>query len=288
MIELNELLRKADVDPATAMVMRHRPTEPPLRRALHWFASDEPDMYNAYQRRHPLRVEDAFARAKHLVSLIGHEPSRALFIGVYRVDGWEEMSRDAWLAMESSKRLMELGDRGPLEERAHRVFNLVCTEHLAAWKGKLVLEWPPPERSWWRWSDRNTMRVQAIHDESVLVRTLPLWNELVLTWQDLQSMPRSWQAAIAQWRGIYVILDRASGKHYVGSAYGAENILARWRAYASTGHGGNVDLKGLDPKNFQFAVLERVSPDLPSEEVIRLEGTWKERLGTRQFGLNKN
>jgi hypothetical protein len=39
---------------------------------------------------------------------------------------------------------------------------------------------------------------------------------------------------------------------------------------------------------FQFSVLERVSPDLPAEQVIELENTWKKRLGTREFGLNKN
>jgi hypothetical protein len=132
------------------------------------------------------------------------------------------------------------------------------------------------------------MPIHAIHDESVLVRRLPPWNELVLTWAEVQTMVKSWQAAISQWRGVYLILDRTSGKSYVGSAYGDENILARWRSYASTGHGGNVDLKGRDPTQFQFAVLERVSPDMPAEEVIRLEATWKDRLGTREFGLNKN
>jgi len=27
---------------------------------------------------------------------------------------------------------------------------------------------------------------------------------------------------------------------------------------------------------------------MPAEEVIRLEATWKKRLGTREFGLNAN
>ena len=77
-------------------------------------------------------------------------------------------------------------------------------------------------------------------------------------------------------------------KSYVGSAYGDENILARWRGYASSGHGGNVELKGRDPSKFQFSVLERVSPDMQPDDVIRLESAWKTRLGTRDFGLNKN
>lgn len=288
MIDLNDLLRKVDIDPAKAMVMRHRPTEPDLRRALRSFAADQPELYNAYQCCHGERVEKALGGAEHLVSLIGHDPDLALFVGIYRVDGWKEMSGREWRAMPTSRQLVACGDRGPREDRCLRLFNLICAEHLAAWKGKLVVEWPPPERAWWRWSARNKMPIHAIHDESILVGRLPAWNELVLTWADVQTMPRSWQAAISQWRGIYCILDRDSGKSYVGSAYGDENLLARWRAYASTGHGGNVDLKGRDPTKFQFAILERVSPDMPRDEVIRLETTWKDRLGTREFGLNKN
>ena len=288
MIELNELLRKVGVDPASSIVMRHRPTERDLRRALRWFAAEHPDVYNAYQCCHGERVEGALGRASHLVSLLGHEAGKALFVGVYRVDGWKEMLGKDWRKLATSKRLIELGDRGPRNDRRIHLFNLVCTEHLEAWKGKLVIEWPPPERAWWRWAGRNKMPVDAIHEESVLVRQMPPWNELVLSWPQLQALPRSWQEAIKQWRGIYLILDRTGGKSYVGSAYGDENILARWRSYGKTGHGGNVDLKGRDPAHFQFAVLERVSPDLPSDDVIRLEATWKDRLGTREFGLNKN
>lgn len=150
------------------------------------------------------------------------------------------------------------------------------------------MSWPGIERSWWRWAHRNVFTVQAIREDNMLVSAMPAWNELVIDWEQLQSLPRSWRAAIAQWRGIYLILDRASGKSYVGSAYGDQNILGRWRTYAATGHGGNKGLKGLDPKHFQFAVLERVSPDMASEEVIQLEASWKTRLGTRELGLNQN
>lgn len=34
--------------------------------------------------------------------------------------------------------------------------------------------------------------------------------------------------------------------------------------------------------------LERVGPDTEAQEVIRLEGLWKERLHTRTHGLNEN
>ena len=85
------------------------------------------------------------------------------------------------------------------------------------------------------------------------------------------------------------IHDLSDGKSYVGSAYGEENILQRWREYARSGHGGNKHLRGRDATNFRFAILQRLSPDLPDAEVIRAEATWKERLLSRwPSGLNDN
>ena len=75
---------------------------------------------------------------------------------------------------------------------------------------------------------------------------------------------------------------------YVGSAYGAENILGRWRSYAKTGHGGNRSLRASAPADLRFSILQRTSPDLEASDVIALEASWKDRLHTRQFGLNLN
>lgn len=35
-------------------------------------------------------------------------------------------------------------------------------------------------------------------------------------------------------------------------------------------------------------ILQRTSPDLESADIIALEASWKERLHTRAFGLNRN
>ena len=75
---------------------------------------------------------------------------------------------------------------------------------------------------------------------------------------------------------------------YVGSASGSRNIWGRWADYAKTGHGGNKRLRTRKPENLRFSILERVSPDTPSDDVVRLEKTWKDRLHTKQYGLNEN
>jgi hypothetical protein len=285
---LNELLVKVGLNPDKTLVMRHRPTEKPLRHALRAFALDRPDVFNAYQRCHGDKVEASLSKAEHLVSFIGHEPGRALFVGVYKMNGWEAMSAAEWRKLATSKELMALGDRGPNPQRTLRHFNLDLMPELEPYKGRLAVGWPPPERSWWRRASNNVMPILSISDDSLLVSPLPPWTEIVLTWADLQAMPKTWAGVLSQWRGIYLIIDRASGKSYVGSAYGKENIYARWQMYGATGHGGNVDLKGRDPSQFQYSILQRVSPDMPDDEVIGIESSWKLRLATREFGLNKN
>ena len=118
---------------------------------------------------------------------------------------------------------------------------------------------------------------------------MPEWSSAVFRWEELGILPVRWKSALSQWRGIYYIFDSSDGKAYVGSAYGEDNLLGRWLNYSTSGHGGNVLLRKRDASTFQFSILQRVSPDAPMTEVVRLETTWKDRLHTRQpNGLNDN
>src|SRR4051794_12137747 len=47
-------------------------------------------------------------------------------------------------------------------------FNLVSTDFYSDWKGKLIVEWPPPELSWYRLAHRNAFPILAIREESAL------------------------------------------------------------------------------------------------------------------------
>ena len=105
----------------------------------------------------------------------------------------------------------------------------------------------------------------------------------------------SWKSALSNVKGIYLITDKSTGKHYVGSAYGDECIWQRWAEYAKNGHGGNIELKellrtnGEDYRfNFKYSVLEICNMSLGNEYIIGRENHWKRVLMTRDFGLNKN
>ncbi|PJK28324.1 GIY-YIG nuclease family protein [Minwuia thermotolerans] len=292
MVDLSDLLRLEGLEPKDVLVLRHRPPEPELARVLPWLADQRPDLFNAYQSTQNPRAESALSNAVYVAAFVVLDDGRVVFAGLYRNAGWSPMDRDAFRALDAHRELARFGMTGFAEADAGetvRRFDLRLTETFADWKGRLIIDWPPPPIAWHRWADRNVFRVRAILEESALNPPMPDWRELVLGWEELDVLPARWRSALTQWRGIYQIYDASDGMRYVGAAYGGENILGRWQNYAASGHGDNLLLKARDPHQFRFSILERVSPDMMPDDVIRLEATWKRRLHTRDpAGLNSN
>lgn len=294
-MNLGDLLKQEGLDSEHVFVLRHRPGEPSLRKVLPWLAAEKPEVFNAYQQTQGEKLEKALASQVgqgHVASFISHGPGRALFVGLYSIDGARPLTRAKFWKIPAYVELKAHGMAGWTEatKRSEILwFDLTPTAHLSKWKGRLIVSWPPPERSWWRRAHRNTFPVEAIVEDSVLDAAMPNWIEIDLSWEELQVIPTRWQAALSQWRAIYFIHDSSDGMGYVGSAAGEQNLLGRWTSYASDGHGGNRLLKGRDPRSLRFTILERVSPDMDPADVVRLEATWKVRLHTRTpGGLNDN
>jgi hypothetical protein len=295
MMNLSDLLSKEDIDPSQVFVMRHRPFEPELNKVLPWLAADRPDVFNAYQQTQGAKLEKAMRALQgtgYVASFIGHEPGKALFVGLYRIADSRPLTLPEYWDVPAYAEMKKFGMKGFTADQGRSSvlwFDLVPTDFYAHWKGKLLVGWPPPERSWWRRAHRNDFPVLAVLEDSALAARMPRWNEVLLTWEELGVLPSRWRAALEQWRAVYYIFDSSDGKGYVGSAYGAENLLSRWLNYAATGHGGNRLLRERDPSHFSFSVIQLLAPDMDAGDVIRLEGTWKDRLHTRApVGLNDN
>lgn len=291
-ITLKGLLEASGIRPKEVLVFRHRPSEQSLNRIFNRIVTERPDLFDCYQATHGPLTEAALEKATYLASFIRHGATSALFVGLYEVTSRRILPIDECLARPLHRELVSLGMSGFKATDSREFvteFGLRKTDWHADWHGRLIMSWPSPVRSWYRWADRNQFEVRAIAEESVLTAPVPAWDQLVVEWKELGLLPATWRAALSQWRGIYLIIDQSDGLQYVGSAYGSENILQRWVGYARTGHGGNKLLCGRDPENFRFSILQRVSPDLDDASVIAIEGTWKERLNSRApAGLNEN
>lgn len=289
MLDFVSLLSSVEVDPAETLVVRHVPVEKSLKRVLPWLVVERPDLWRAYQQIQWITLEKAMTRGKYIASFIGQDPGAGTFAGMYRIGEWQALDATGYHAFPGNSELAALGMRGRSDDMPDCLaFELDPLPHFEDWIGRLTIRWPKPYQQWWRWGARGSFPVQTIEAESRFVRGMPGWEDIVLTQAELQNLPASWKAALAQWRGIYFIYDAGRRAGYVGSAYGADNIYGRWRDYARSGHGGNKELKNSQPSDLRFSILQRTSPDLDPETVIALEASWKTRLHTRELGLNRN
>lgn len=290
MLAFNDLLAKAGIDPTVVNIARHTPSEPKLRRVMPWIASEQPELFEFYQSTQGPGKERMFKNRKYLASFLGLEDGSTAFVGLYKKIGERTITQAEFWQIPEAIELRKLGMTGfsDLERKTCLRFEFQPSEEFAQYKGRLFIDWPHGTRSWVRIAAKNDFPVRSIADENLLTKNLEDWNALVLSYSELDKLPKTWRERMTQWRGIYLITHMTDGKQYVGSATGEQNLLQRWRDYSNTRHGGNEGLKGLDPEQFTFSILELTAPNMPPDEVNKLENRWKNRLHTRKFGLNRN
>lgn len=294
-MNLNDLLQGQKIDPKNVLVLRHRPHERELREVLPWLAAEKPKVFNAYQQTQGPKLEramEALVGSGFVASFIGHEPGKAIFVGLYSIVGAKPLTYDEYWKVPEYIEMKKYAMQGWCRETDDRQrqfwFDLQRTDFYSSWQGKLIVGWPPPERSWWRRAHRNEISVHAILEDTALTDMMPKWNEANFTWQQLGILPKKWREELSRWRGIYFIFDQNDGKGYVGAAYGEDNLFGRWLNYAKSGDGDNKKLKGRNPENFRFSILQILPHDMEPEKVQHVEKTWKDRLHTREYGLNDN
>lgn len=139
--------------------------------------------------------------------------------------------------------------------------------------------------------------IVEIRREKMTIKDFPGYNSVLISYAQLkiiiQRRVASWYGALANIRGIYLITDTLTGKHYVGKASGEVGIWQRWSEYVATGHGGNVKLKALlnthgndCRKHFQYSILEIADTHASEDYILARESYWTKALKTREHGLN--
>lgn len=136
--------------------------------------------------------------------------------------------------------------------------------------------------------------VQEILSENFNNDIFPGYENVRLSWMELNSVigKPNWSTALQNQKAVYLITDNSNGKKYVGSATGTQMLLGRWKNYANTGHGNNVDLKKINSnhikKHFEYSILDIFKSTTDDALILKRESWWKQTLKTRCFGYNKN
>ncbi len=281
-IGLVDILKIAGFDPTLATTLvRHQDRRypvPELRR------HDWLEHYQSYQSK------PKFHGVDQIVSFYGLSGTRAGFYGVYKVLGYRSASEGPTLT--SCDWSQEW------RQKSQFFYDLERDPQFDNLRDRLIIDWGPGTLAW----------VQKLSNKPVLEilapgRRLPSfvdYLEFSLTHAELKDLfeneeaHRDWQVPLSAVAGIYLVLAQGSGDLYIGSAYGASGIWGRWRNYATTGDGGNAQLRDLIrrdpcyPAKFRFSVVQILPKTMASEEVLQREALYKLKLGTRATGLNSN
>lgn len=268
-LNLGVILRNAGIDPDETLVIRHAYAREHLDTGIAVIHADSTD-------------EEILEYTRTQSPIPGRFPANPPRYWVVLVKEGGSSAR-LWRVVEN---------QGELEPSAgNRIFNIAEIADLQQLHNRLVIHWNAP-RSWWvkGLTGANYPVIEIADAEPI---PFPGFDNLVLDYPNLQAVMRepryaSWRTALGAVSGIYLITDTATGKHYVGKADGAENISQRWTAYATNGHGGNVELKGMNPATFRYSVLRVFDPATPQPRIDQAESHYKLALDTRRHGLNRN
>ena len=220
-----------------------------------------------------------FKNVDYLVSFIGEESTSSRFVGVYKNNGILQMLPD-------------------YKGEAHARFDIQEIPGFELLKERVIIDWNNPVQWLQHYNEMPVIRI----DRGLIENNLPVfvrYEDVVLNYIQLKTIINSnnpeWKSRLESCNCIYLILDKSNGKQYVGSTYNTKGIWGRWREYAKTGHGDDVELKKCiesDPKyaekNFQWCILETLPIKILPDQAIERESLYKRKLGTRIYGHNKN
>ena len=241
------------------------------------------ELYQAYQSA------PVFSNAQSLVSFIGRGQRQAVFVGIY----------DVGAVQPPGSAPLPAPDDLPIDVSNNYFYSIQQRPGFDALIGRLVIDWGAGTRSWHQWFEPRSKAIVELLPEGY-VKEFPGYLNVVLTFAELVNVVRhptanrEWHRMLGTVAGVYLVLDTATGKQYVGSASGEHGLLGRWRSYVESGHAGNLQLKQLVASDrsslgrLQFSLLQTLDRSLTRQEVLAIEALHKRKLGSRAHGLNSN
>lgn len=268
MITLQQILNAQSpmLEGQKVKLVRHKDSRAEYRHVI----KDRDALLN-YQKE---QGKDVFKGCDYIISFIGLERKRSLFIGVFKINGSKNINGSYRYDLEAVPEFEEFTDR-------------------------LVIDWGSNAIAWHQWYHAQQKEVIEILPRGY-VGNFPGLLDFVLEFDELRTLINNpeanheWRHHLSAVNGVYLILDNKTGQQYIGSACGANGIWQRWSDYAATGHGHNKELVALhkaDPnyhRNFKFSVLQSLPSNITQREIVAIEALYKEKLGARAHGLNRN
>lgn len=271
------LLTGAGLVPARIRLLRHRHKRE-HQRLVYEDAIRRHPRFEQYQsgQSNPNVIEQ-ICSADAVASFVVGPAHETVFVGLWRVIGSRKKHLpDPYLAAVKPP------------QPGCVTIELARMAELAEYCGRIVIDWGGGERAWVQYAHRRDKEIVELRRVAEEPR-FPGFGRFDWGLHEVDALPPTWTEALRTSRGVYLLVDRETGAQYVGSATGEDGFIGRWREYAN-GHGGNAAMRELahGPERYRVWVLETVGSGATYQDVCDLESLWKEKLGSRARGLNRN
>lgn len=276
MLEFGNLLDLAGIDRSAVRLLRHQDNRYTGFHSPYTLWRDHRDRFESYQSTQAIG-DAANLQAPYWASFVGVPGKETLFVGMYSSSLVGLLPEDQVHPVTG----------GVMQAGSCHLYRTELLPAMQEYAGRLWIQWGDGYRTWIQRGDRKPKPVVELR-RNLGEDPFPGFQELILNLSDVDAIPSTWRAALASTRGIYLLTCPNTKEQYVGSAYGAEGFLGRWREYFITGHGGNVALKSRDPSDYQVSILETLGSGATVNDIIAAEARWKGKLQSREMGLNRN
>ncbi|WP_373712361.1 GIY-YIG nuclease family protein [Streptococcus sp.] len=249
---------------------------------LEWYLNREEEKFKSYifTRKSSQSKRAHFTNdRKYLIQLIEYSKDNWLFVGVFKGD-----------------KLIA----SPIDKDIE-IYDLEHVKKYSYLEGRAIFGFKRPQgptSSRYRADDyyEKFELVEILPDK--LQTAFPGYDKINLSFEALSGIITKnnlvWKTALSNLKGVYLQVDRKTGKKYVGSAYGKDMIWKRFSDYVKTCHGGNKDLKELFENegeqyfkdNFHYSLLETFKSSVDDDIIIQREHYWMTILDSKKHGYN--
>lgn len=214
--------------------------------------------------------------APYWASFVGTPMGETVFVGLYGIGEAELVTDD--LPCPMTERTLPGGtyDRWRTERQAT----------LAPYEGKLLIDWGLGLRSWGQYAHRREKPIVELRRE-VSEPEYPGHAAFLRPLSHIEALPASWVAVLRAARGVYLLSSARTREQYVGSACGEGGFHARWLQHAAR-EGDAIAFRSRDPEDYRVSILEVAGSLASADEIGAMETRWKEKLQSREMGLNRN
>jgi hypothetical protein len=276
-VHLNTLLKEAGLELGDIRLLRHADPTARKGRTPYDLWRDDRQAFDLYQSIQTIQNRAAFGEANYWASFAASAEGDTVFVGIYEAKFKGLLEHEVQLPHKDG-----VAKAGTVHQ-----YDLSITQILNDLAGRMRIDWGAGTRTWIQRADLQNKEILEV-TKAKADPPFPGYNEFMEPLSRIEALPKGWRDALRSSRGVYLLTCPRTKEQYVGKADGADGFLSRWLFYAESGHGGNVGLKSREPSDYQVSILEVAGSAASPDDILRMESRWKDKLRSREMGLNRN